>query len=176
MSPRPAPDGDPRGLPAPLDSPEFLSQAGAVFARYPRRINALLSILQFAAAQTPLTPLHVAALARLCWATPEQGLLVARVYRLLAENEAAPRITVCMNVHCVQAGSGALQDSCRAILRGQPVIIDELFCFGHCTEGPCVEVNGRLITEATPALVLAGLRAAPSAKSGPSGSREAADS
>jgi NADH:ubiquinone oxidoreductase subunit E len=144
-------------LPEPLRTREFLAEAEAIFGRYPRRINALLPILQLAASVIPLAPTHVAALARHCWATPEQGLLVARAYRLLAQAAGVPRVTVCVNLHCAQAGGEALRDACRTMLRGQPVIVDDLICFGHCTEGPCAEVNGTLITEATPGRVLAAL-------------------
>ena len=154
MSRLPGPIGESLGLPPSLDSREFGARAAIEFARYPRRINALLPILQLAAAQIPLAPRHVGALARWCWATPEQGLLVARAYRLLAEDGAGDRVTICMNVHCLQAGSDGLRDTCRTILQGQPVIVDELSCFGHCTESPCAEVNGRLIVEATPAQVI----------------------
>jgi NADH:ubiquinone oxidoreductase subunit E len=145
-------------LPEPLRTREFLAEAEAIFGRYPRRINALLSILQLAASIIPLAPTHIAALARLCWATPEQGLLVARAYHLLAREEGVPRVTVCVNLSCAQAGSEQLRDTCRMMLHGQPVIVDELTCFGHCDEGPCVEVNGKIIVEATPARVMAALR------------------
>jgi NADH:ubiquinone oxidoreductase subunit E len=145
-------------LPEPLRAAEFTAQAEAIFGRYPRRINALLPVLQLAAGIIPLAPTHVAALARLCWATPEQGLMVARAYHLLAQESGVPRVTVCVNLHCAQAGSGDLRDTLRMMLHGQPVIVDDLTCFGHCTEGPCAEVNGQLLTEATPAAVIAALR------------------
>ncbi len=161
MNSHAAAEGDLRGLPAPLDNPEFLGGAGAVIARYPRHINALLSVLQLAAGVVRLTPREDCAVARFCWAAPEQGLLAARAYGLPVANEQLAQVTVCMNIHCQLAGSESLRDACRTMLQDKPVIVDEVFCFGHCTEGPCVEVNGRLITEATPDLVLAGLHAIP---------------
>lgn len=158
MSAAPRLHVDTAALPEPLRTREFQAEAEAIFGRYPRRINALLSILQLAASIIPLAPTHIAALARLCWATPEQGLMVARAYHLLARDETAPRVTVCVNLSCMQAGSDQLRDTCRMLLHGQPVIVDELVCFGHCDEGPCAEVNGKIIVQATPALVMTALQ------------------
>src|SRR5579863_10125053 len=149
--PRPEPP------PAEWQSAEFLREADAVFSRYPRRINALLPILQLAATHHPLTPATLPHIARLCWATTDQAQQVAQAYGLVHLEEGTPTVTFCVNVHCLRNGAGALRDSCAAVLRGQPVRLREYVCFGYCDEGPCVEVNDQLIVEATAGKIIAAL-------------------
>ena len=144
-------------LPAAWATREFAGEADAVFGRYPRRINALLPILQLAAAHHPLTLDTVPHIARMCWATTEQALRVAQAYGLLSAGAEAPTVTFCINVHCLRNGSEALREDCRAVLQGQPIVFREYVCFGYCEDGPCAEVNGRLVVQATAPKILAAL-------------------
>jgi NADH:ubiquinone oxidoreductase subunit E len=151
---------DPWEVPAPAipeawTTAEFVREADALFGRYPRRINALLPILQLAAAHHPLTAESLPHMARLCWATTEQALRVAQAYGLLRADSQVPTVTFCINVHCQRNGSEALRDACRTVLQGQPVVFREYVCFGYCEEGPCVEVNDRLIVAATAPKIVA---------------------
>jgi NADH:ubiquinone oxidoreductase subunit E len=144
-------------MPAEWSTPAFQREAEAIFARYPRRINALLSILQLAAAHAPLTPETLPHLARLCWTTTDVALRVARAYHLVSAGAPVPTLWFCVNVHCQVNGAEALRDACRAVLHGRAVQMKDYVCFGYCEVGPCVEIEGRLVTEATAAKVVAAL-------------------
>ena len=142
----------------------FAEAAAAIFARYPRRRNAVLSVLQLAAARGELTQARLPSLAALCEASLADTEGVARAYGLMpppAQESGGVSLRLCSHVHCTQAGGGeALWAGLRRRLPGSVLLrVEFRRCFGHCSEGPCVEVEGRLLTEVEPAAVLRALSA-----------------
>lgn len=141
-------------LPAPWNRADFREAAEAVLNHFPRPRNALLPLMEVAATQAFLTPETLAPLARLCETEPAEAETVARLYGLLSEPGTAHRVTVCIHIHCRHDGSERLLGALRNVLAGRPVQVDTRRCFGYCGEGPCVKVDGEVLTGADVAEVV----------------------
>lgn len=135
-------------LPRPWNHADFREAAEAVLNHFPRPRNALLPLMEVAASQAFLTPETLAPLAHLCETAPAEAETVARLYGLLSEPGTAHRVTVCVHIHCRHDGSERLLGALRNVLAGRPVRVDTRRCLGYCGEGPCVKVDGEVLTGA----------------------------
>jgi len=55
-------------------------------------------------------------------------------------------VRVCMGSSCHLKGSAKVVDKLRELQKELPFKLYGALCFGRCTEGICVEVNGKIYT------------------------------
>ena len=148
-------------------TPERVSLAHEIIARYPRPKSALIPLLHLAQEQDGhLTDDAMAHIAELVDVSPAEVLGTASFYEMF-KREPVGRymVNVCTNISCQLLGGEEILEHAERTLGIRPgqttadgmFTLEDVECIAACTEAPCLQVNyryeHRITTEGFDALI-----------------------